>query len=372
MPKRTAVHLIETLNCGGTENNLLRLLPDLEKAGWKTVLITLRGGGEMLPRFQAADVTVVELNQTNFLHPETVAKVAETINRYSPDIVITNLLRADILGRIFLGSRVKAPIISYLHTTYNHPRYRIARVFEWVTKRWARHYIANSVAVNEFYVSKLGVPQEKITTVAGGVDIESFQQARADGIRKELGLPNDAVVVTCVGNLAPNKGQASLIAAFEQVFANNPKAFLLLVGEGETRPLLEAQIQQSTAKTRIKLLGRRTDVANILKASTIFALPTLFEGLSVAILEAMAAGLAIVTTNIPENRVICTDQKSALLVEPASTEQLAAALTILRDHPERIKELGRAALASVRKDYAIDQFAPRFATVLTELCQAKP
>lgn len=372
MPKRTAIQLIETLNCGGTENNLLRLLPDLEKTGWETILITLRGGGEMLPRFRDAGVTVVELNQTNFLHPQAITAVVEKINQYNPDIVITNLLRADILGRIFLGTRVKAPVISYLHTTYNHPRYRIARVFEWVTKGLARHYIANSAAVSDFYVNKLGVASDKVSTVPGGVDIAAFQRASAEGIRQELGLPRDAIVITCVGNLAPNKGQASLVAAFEQVFANNPKAFLLLVGEGETRSLLEAQIEQSAAKGRIKLLGRRTDVTNILKASTIFALPTLFEGLSVALLEAMAAGLAIVTTDIPENRVICTDQHSALLVEPANTEELAAALAQLRDDPQRIKELGDTALADVRKNYAIDQFAPRFAVVLTKICQAKP
>lgn len=368
---RQVVHLIETLNCGGTENNLLRMLPELEKTGWHNIVVTLGGGGEMLPRFREAGVEVRVLNQGNFLSYRTLATLAKTLKEIQPDIVVTNLIRADILGRVFLPLLVPYPIISYLHTTYNHPRYQIARLFEWLTKPLARHYIANSVAVRDFYQTKLGVGASKLSVVEGGIDIDIFEQADETSVRRELKLPSQALVVTCVGNLAPNKGQASLIESFEIAFGNNPNAYLLLVGEGENRPTLEALRQKSRAAKRIHLLGRRTDVARILKLTDIFALPTLFEGLSVALLEAMAAGVAIITTNIPENRVILTDQTTAWLVPPADTETLAKALSALGKDPKRRAELGSSALKHVRQHYSMASFAPKFAEVLVAQCQPK-
>lgn len=371
MKPRTAVFLIDTLNCGGTENNLLRLLPGLEKVGWNNIVVTLGKGGEMLPRFQESGIKVVTLEQGSFFSPRTLTAIARALIKLRPNIVVTNLLRADILGRIYLPIIIRCPVVSYLGTTYNHPRYRLARFFELITKVLARHYIANSEAVKDFYQKYIGVSKSKIQVVQAGIDIESFNRVSGEAVRQELKLPKSAFILTCVGNLAPNKGQTYLIEAFEKVFITSSNAYLLLVGEGENRATLEALRKRSHAASRIFLLGRRTDVAEILKITDIFVLPTLFEGLSVALQEAMAAGKAIITTDIPENRVILQDQKSALLCKPADTNSLVEALQKLVDEPNLRKGLADNALAAIAKDYSINSFAPKFAQALIAICQEK-
>lgn len=368
---KTAVHLIETLHCGGTENIMLRLLPKLENNGWNNTVITLRGGGEMVQEFRQNDINVIELNQANFLSPRTITTLKNELARIRPDIIITNLLRSDILGRLILPFFTQAPIVSHLGTTYNHRRYWPARLFERLTGRLARSYIANSVAVKEFYIQRLGVSASKIQTVQTGIDLEAFNAISKNTARRDLGLPAEALVVSCVGSLVANKGQQFLLKAFEDSFSRRADAYLLIVGEGEDEGSLLDLKKTLGSENRIIFLGKRRDIASILAASDIFVLPTLFEGLSVALLEAMAAKLAIITTDIPENRIILTDQKSALLVQPSSADTITQALTDLAKDPHLRRSLGDEAYKFVSRGYSMSAQAANFAKALHKICSQK-
>jgi glycosyltransferase involved in cell wall biosynthesis len=371
-PQKTALLLIETLNRGGIENVLIRLIPKLEQEGWSSIVMTIGSGGEMYQEYIDRGITVVTLDQTAFFHPRTLRLIAARIHELDPDIVMTNLFKADVIGRIFLRFAIKQPVVPYLVTTYNHPRYWIARVFEWFTKPLALKYIANSNAVQLFYEKRLGVRRGKIVVAPNGVDTDVFAAADAKSVQQEFALPKDAFVVTCVANLAANKGQADLLTAFERVFATNPKAFLFLVGDGEQRQALLDQRVTLQSKDRIILLGRRTDVPAILKATSVFVLPTLFEGMSTAILEAMAARRAIITTNIPENKVLVTHDESALLVDPKSPDQIAAALKTLSADPALRTRLSDAAFADVEAKYSVANTAHIISDIFNDLTEVNP
>ncbi len=368
---KTVLLLIETLNRGGIENVLLRLIPKLQGEDWVSVIVTIKDGGEMFAEYEQAGIKVIPLNQRYFLIPQTLRAINREVKKLQPDLIVTTLFKADVIGRLFLRFTARQPIIPYLVTTYNHPRYWIARVFEWLTKPLATHYIANSEAVQKFYAIRLGVKKEKIVVAPNGVDTKMFQEADDDNVRSVLHLPPNAFVVTCVANLAPNKGQADLLAAFEQSFHDNPNAYLLLVGDGKERATLTAQRETLSTKDRIMLLGRRTDVPSILKLTTVFVLPTLFEGMSTAILEAMAAGKAIVTTDIPENKVLLTDEQNALLVKPRNRAQLATALKRMHDDAVLRDRLGNQAFNYVAQNYSIAKMASTFATIFYQLSPAR-
>ncbi len=372
MPKstesRTVLLLIETLNRGGIENVLLRLIPALRNEGWQSVVVTIRDGGEMLAEYQHAGIEVITLNQTGFLTWRMVRAIRRSIEQTNPDVVMTNLFKADLIGRLFLRFMTRVPVVPYLVTTYNHPRYWIARVFEWFSKPLASSYIANSQAVQTFYEKRLGVAPGKIVVAPNGVDTEAFEHAQPDMIYKELALPRNAFIVTCVANLASNKGQSDLLAAFDTVFQSIPDAYLVLVGDGEQRASLMAQRATLRTKNRIVLAGRRTDVPAILKATTVFALATHFEGMSTALLEAMAAHKAIVTTNIPENKVLLADETSALLVPPKDQVALAMALQRMYDDADLRNRLGKSAFDEVSHNYSVHNVARTFGSVFASLC----
>lgn len=369
---KTIVHIIQSLGRGGCEKMLLDILPLLKKKAWNNVIITLQSGGDLEPSFRDANITVTTINLKHFFDIPAFFRLRSTLRTLRPTLIATYLLRADIIGRLFLPCVTSAPVIPYLVTTYNHPRYRIARFFEWITRPFVRHYFANSRVIKEYYEEHLGIKKGKIHAIESGVDTKIFQNAEGSGVRKELNIPSDALIVTCVANLAPNKGQQFLLAAFDEAFQKRQDVFLLLVGEGDEKEHLLSQREALASKKQILFLGRRGDVPNILAASDMFVLPTLFEGMSIAILEAMASGKAIITTDIPENKPLIPDNRFGRLVPPQSISELATELTRLeRDTTLRLA-LGKAAQERSQEHFSLEAQVTKLSTAYHTLIATSP
>lgn len=364
--KKRVFHIIQSLNSGGCEHMLLRTLPLLQ--GFEHTIITLKELGKLAPQFTLNDIPVHTVHCHNFFDIPGILRLRKFIKEESPDVVITYLFHADILGRLTLRDTTQASIISFLRTTYNHPRYWIARFFEWLTKPLARQYLANSEAVKAFYIQHIGVPKEKITVIPNGIDTEYFDSLVPDPtLRLSLSIdPNDFVII-CVANFHPNKGHRYLLEAFEKLHQTTSHASLklLLVGEGTERKKLEQEIQGYTSKANILYLGRRTDVPALLKISNLFVLPTLFEGQSNAILEAMAAGLPVVTTDIPENRACITHQKNGWLVSPKSTFTLTEAIKTIQSDTSLQNTLGSEAKQTIQNHFSLQTSANQFKAFLS-------
>lgn len=269
-----------------------------------------------------------------------------------------------MIGRLFLQRRLSVLIIPFLRTTYNHARYRFARILEWLTRGMVRHYLANSAAVKNFYVKKIGVLSKNITVIENGLDTNLYKQADAMEIATELHLPSDRFVITSVANFFPNKGHASLLAAFEKVFQTYQNVILLLVGDGPEKSRLKMHIQNYRSKDQIFFLGVRRDVPDILKGSDCFVLPTAFEGMSNALLEAMATGLSVITTDIPENRELIKEKHNGILVPVQNNKALEEALLFLHDHPEERRRLGNNAQAFIQQSFSLEETERKWSNFL--------
>lgn len=370
--QKTVVHVIQSLGRGGCEKMLLDILPLLEKKGWHNIVITLQSGGDLEPSFKNAGISITTVRLKHLFDIPGLFRLRSTVRTFRPALISTYLLRADIIGRFFLSLFASCPIIPYLVTTYNHPRYRIARLFEWASRPFVRTYFANSRVIQDYYETRLGVKRGKVQAIESGVDTSVFRNAQGEEIQKELGIPHEATVITCVANLAPNKGQQFLLAAFDEAFQKRQDVFLLLVGEGDEREHLLSQREALASKKQILFLGRRGDVPNILAASDIFVLPTLFEGMSIAILEAMASGKAIITTNIPENKPLIPDDRFGRLVPPQSISELATELTRLeRDTALRLT-LGKAAQERSQEHFSLEAQVTKLSTAYHALIATSP
>lgn len=345
---------------------LLRTLPLL--SDFKHTILTLKEPGELAPKFTSAGITVETIHSEHLLDFPGIRRLRSLIRNKNPDIIITYLFHADALGRLTLSGTTKAPIVPFLRTTYNHPRYRIARYFEWVTKPLVQHYLANSEAVKDYYVRHIGVAPERITVIPNGIDTGYFDQLNPDlKLRQSLAIAPDDFVIICVANLHSNKGHRYLLEAFESLWPEFPHIKLLLVGDGEERQNIETIIQSFHSKDAIKLLGRRDDVPALLKISNLFVLPTLFEGQSNAILEAMAAGIPVITTDIPENRTLITNSVTGLLVPKNNTTAITKAMRKLLSDTALKKSLTDTAHATIHDQHGLSSIQESWITFLRTL-----
>lgn len=354
---------------------LLRMLPLLSDK-FEHHVITLRELGELAPQFVEKGIPVTTIRWNGFLDIAGYRRLFAEVRQLAPDVTITYLFHADMVGRLFLQRSISAPVIPFLRTTYNHPKYLIARLFEMATKHFVPRYLANSEAVKNFYISEIGVPAEKITVIPNGIDTDFFDSIASDpDLRKSLGIIPDDFVIVCVANLHPNKGHKYLLEAFEQIHVSPPIQVgqlqkglkLLLIGNGTERENLARQVAGYRSKKNITFLGRRTDVPQLLKISDCFVLPTLFEGMSNAIMEAMASGLPVITTDIPENNELIENGKTGILVPMKDSPSLAKAIEDLLDDGQLRKNLGENSKRNISENFDTEIIVSKLTKFLDEL-----
>ncbi|MBP6981918.1 glycosyltransferase [Candidatus Gracilibacteria bacterium] len=367
-PKKKIIHIIQSLDNGGCENMLLRTLPLLSE--YQHHIITLKELGELAPLFAEKGIPVTLVHCGGFFDIFGIFRLRKLIRKENPDTVLTYLFHADVLGRLALFGTTSVPIIPFLRTTFNHPKYLIPRIFEWLTRPLVSHYFANSDAVKDFYTKHLSVAPEKITVIPNGIATSYFDSIMPDPkLRELLGIkPNDFVII-CVANLHSNKGYRYLLEAFESVYKENTNLHLLIVGDGVERDNLKNQMQGYTSKNNISFLGRRTDVPQLLKISNLFVLPTLFEGQSNALMEAMASGLPVVTTDIPENQVLIKNNSDGILVPTQNSSALIGAIQHIMSNTGMNKQLSEEAKRTIKDSFSLEKIATKWEDTLIKMTE---
>jgi glycosyltransferase involved in cell wall biosynthesis len=233
----------------------------------------------------------------------------------------------------------------------------------WMARRMARQARC-FVSLNEDIRESLlgyGVPSERIRAIPNGVPVPAAQTEtlRAEA-RVSLGLPNRGDVLISVGNLHPKKNHALLIDALGRLASAGTRPTLLILGDGPSKSSLEHQAAELRVSDQVRFLGSRDDVWSCLYAADVFVLTSLHEGISNALLEAMAIGLAVVVTDVPGNHTVVDDGQNGLLVGNGDAQQLAEGIKSLLAEKERARALGAAARRTILDEYDIRLVAARY------------
>ena len=218
--------------------------------------------------------------------------------------------------------------------------------------RWSRRSVTQLVAVSEenkrTLVDLYRLPAGKITVVHNGADLTPFRDPSPGTLRAELGLTPDQPLVIVLGRLAANKGQRFLVEAAPAILARFPTTHFVFAGNPEGRGDIEARIRALNLEPHFSLLGFRSDVVNLLRSSDVFVLPSLAEGFSLSIIEALAAGLPVVATRVGGAAEIIDEGRNGFLVPPAD----APALSRGRDPRSRLAPEERAGLRRAARETA--------------------
>jgi glycosyltransferase involved in cell wall biosynthesis len=342
---------------GGAEQSLLELVPELIDTGIEVSVVYMEvrptGNEGQLERIGAGLDLVADRRLDG-----RVRGVRRVIASRRPDIVHTMLFEADLAGRLAAWRAPGcSPIVlsSIVNTSYDPVRFAdpnvrpwklqaVRMVDGWTARNLTDHFHAISCAAKNAAVESLDIDPNRVTVVERGRDRSRLgdpspeRRARA---RARLGLSQDARVIVTVGRQEFQKGHGYLVRAFDRLARTRPDAELLLVGRrGRKSEEIDAQMASSRYHDRIRALGHRDDVPDLLAAADVFALPSLYEGFGCAAIEAMALGLPVVASNLPVMHEVVEDGGSGLLVQPGNVEAFAAAIGQLLDNPEARRRFG--------------------------------
>jgi glycosyltransferase involved in cell wall biosynthesis len=208
--------------------------------------------------------------------------------------------------------------------------------------------------------------------IPNGMDVRRIDEADARDVRAEWGLAADDFVVGTVARLDATKNTITLARAFAQLIQDEPAARwkLLVVGDGSERPRLEEFIAAQGLQSAAVFTGARQDVPRLLKAMNVFALPSLSEGMPITVLEAMAARLPVVATNVGALPTLVADGVTGWLVAPQQPEALAAKLSWLWQHHAQAIAFGAAGRQKVEREYGMDVMLRRYAELYHSVLRA--
>ncbi|MGH3135632.1 MAG: glycosyltransferase family 4 protein [Gaiellaceae bacterium] len=295
-------------------------------------------------------------------------------SRYT--LVHTHTTKPGVVGT--LAAR-RAGIPAVMHTVHLFPFHeetgRAVTAAYVGAERVAARWCDRIVTVSEFqrdWALRVGIGSPtKVISIPNGVPTERAQpkRSRAD-VRAELGI-GGGIMVLSTGRLAEQKGLEYLIRAAALIRDDLPEARIVLAGDGPLRGKLSQLVSDLRLEEAVSVLGHRSDVGDLLAASDLVVLPSLWEGLSISLLEAMAAGKPVVTTSIGSNREVTNDGETAALVPPKDPESLAGVMRSLASDRSRMKELGARGQQVQRERYALPRMLDAYMDEYDRLLRQK-
>jgi sugar transferase (PEP-CTERM/EpsH1 system associated) len=348
------VQVIPSLRVGGLENVVVRLVEHLAPLAEQAVA-TPAGAGPLAGRFPGG-VRIFPLGETHHPNRWNAFRMARLFRMLRPDIVHTrNWTCIDAI----IGARLAGvPVV--IHGEHgreaadpegrNRRRQQVRRLLSPFTTE----FVTVSRDLARWLIEEVRVPARKVRTIYNGVDTERYAPGDRAAARRALALPPDWTVAGTVGRLDLVKDQVGLIRAFAQV-ANEKPSVLVIAGDGPSRGQLEALVGELALGDRVRLLGERDDVPLILRALDIFVLSSIGEGISNAILEAMATGLPVIATRVGGNSELVRDGLTGRLIEPRSPDALAGALATYIEDPALVRAHGAAGRERAAREFGLER-----------------
>lgn len=340
--------IVNHLNTGGITSYLLTLACGLKQKGHNVYLAS--SGGQLLENFSSVGIThfKVPLNTKSELSPKIIIsflKLRTEIKKFNIDLVHSNSRTTQVLGGLLSRSLAK-PHIFTCHGFFK------PRLLRKIFPCWGKMVIAISCQVQEHLVSDFKLARQKISVVNNGIDIKRFGNFFArDNTRKELGV-GDIFLVGIIARLSDVKGHTYLIQAMQKVIENLPSAKLLIIGEGRMKNALLREVSDLGLGENVLFIEETKNTALALSAMDIFVMPSLQEGLGLALMEAMAQGLAVVGSAVGGIKTLIQDKTNGLLVSPGDVQGLAEAIIkLLHDH------LLRQSLGANARRFITDNFS---------------
>jgi len=368
-PVRVAF-VVHVMQVAGAEVLVTETIRRLETA-IEPVVLCLDAIGPLGEELQRAGVPVIALGRKSGLDWATAGAIARQVRERDLDVVHAHQYTPFFyggLGAWWAGRQTKVIFTEHgrHYPDVVSPKRRLAN--RLVLRRLADRvtavceFSARALAVND------GFEAESVEVIENGIDVERYD-AVADrrALREQLNLDATRRYIACIARFHPVKDHHMLIEAFARVARDLPDVDLLLVGDGPLRPDLQAQVAAIDLQSRVRFMGVRSDVPEILKAVDVFALTSVSEAASITLLEAMATGLPVVVTNVGGNPEIVRAGIDGELVPRGDAAEMGDALRKVLTHSTLARSMGLNGAQQVRERYRLDRTIERYARIYKDL-----
>ncbi|MBD3367981.1 MAG: glycosyltransferase [Candidatus Eisenbacteria bacterium] len=321
---RTVLHVIQSLEAGGAERVVVEYALAHDPERCSPVVCTIRGGGPLEDVLRSRGVPVHVLGRPGRMNPTPLVRLARLVRTHRPAVVH---------GHNFAGTSLAAAAAmvagadGVVRTEHNVvvSNSRLRRTVSRLSSLREDAQIAVSDCVRRSHLADGRIGHRRFVTIWNGIDDSRLREARGEAaLRAELGVADDGLLYLSVGSLTRQKNQSLLIEA--AALMDDPRVVLAIAGKGPLRDELEKTIRARGLEHRVLLLGRRLDVPELLSAADAFVLSSVYEGLPITVLEAMAAGVPCIVSRVGGTPEVISDGESGVLVPPDDAEALAAAM----------------------------------------------
>jgi glycosyltransferase involved in cell wall biosynthesis len=348
---------------------LASLAAQLQSAGCHNLVIVPANGEGWLARQLAGTGVAVERITLDRPLSRTCARWLETtLRRHRIGVAHSHEFTMAVYGA-WVSRRLGIGHVITMHGS----RYYVKRWRRRLALRLAAALAGHLVAVSHELAGHLShdlwIKLARVRIIPNGVQLREVKRA---SVRDELHLGPTDPLLLAVGNLYPVKGHEYLIDALALLTTRHPRAHVVIAGRGELADKLRAHASDVGVSDRVHFLGLRSDIPELLAAADIFVLPSLSEGLPLALLEAMSAGRPIVATNVGEVASALANGEAGLVVPPENREALADAVAFLLSQPAVARALGERAAQRAAAEYHLARMTERYAALYQDLIRASP
>lgn len=333
----------DEMEVGGTQRQITQMLLGLDRTRFEPTLVYFRNSSLFVEQLEAAGLPVVRIDKRRRVDPRFLWRLRGFVAGGRFDVVHCFSITAELWGALALAllPRARRPVLlSSIRNTYDweHPLRRHLKA--WVLRRSWR-VVANSEAGAQGARRAMALPETNLRVIYNGVAAPAGAGAADDSLRASLGLAPGTPALLFVGRLVEHKDVATLLRAMARMPADSAR--LLLAGDGPLRQPLQQQAGRLGLDARVLFLGQRDDVPALLRACDIVVLPSVSEGLSNVIIEAMMHSRPVIASRVGGNVELVQDRRTGLLFDAGDDAQLAHCIGQLADNAAWRRELGEAA-----------------------------
>lgn len=367
---RRLLWLIDSLTVGGAESLVVPFARRLNRERWELFVVTMKtiAGNPIETRLRGEGVHVTNLHARNLRDLRAFRRLLQFVRENGVELIHAHLTYAAIWASV-LSRLTSVPTVATLHVAPPRGSWRKAvrdRLMRLALNRWAARVISVSEALRGQLLARGGLRASRTAVVHNGIEIDRFAGDRAASrarLERELRIPPGLPLLAVVSVLRPGKGIDVLIEAVRSL----PECRVLLVGDGPMRSSWTAAAVDAGVADRFVWAGFRTDVEQLLPGCDLLVHPTLEDAFPTVLLEAMAAGLPVVASDVGGVPEIVRPGRTGSLVPPGDARQLSTAIEVLLRAPSRRQSMGEAARERVSEHFSTEAWIARLESVYGEV-----